>query len=123
MTGTGDWAEAYAKAQAFVKQMTLLEKVNLTTGVGWEGEQCVGQTGAVPRLGLRAMCLQDSPVGVRDTDYNSVFTSGQTVAATFDRDLMYQRGLAMGQEHKGKGVTIQLGPVAGPLGRHAEGGR
>jgi beta-glucosidase len=26
------WADAYEKAQAFVKQLTLLEKVNLTTG-------------------------------------------------------------------------------------------
>src|SRR4051812_43480696 len=34
MDGSGGWAEAYAKAQAFVKQLTLLEKVNLTTGVG-----------------------------------------------------------------------------------------
>lgn len=67
--------------------------------------------------------MQDSPVGVRDTDYNSVFTSGQTVAASFDRGLMYARGLAMGQEHKGKGVTVQLGPVAGPIGRTPEGGR
>ena len=31
--GTGDWAEAYQKAHAFVSQLTLLEKVNLTTGV------------------------------------------------------------------------------------------
>jgi hypothetical protein len=29
----------------------------------------------------------------------------------------------MGQEHKGKGVNVQLGPVAGPLGRAPEGGR
>jgi hypothetical protein len=29
----------------------------------------------------------------------------------------------LGQEHKGKGVTVQLGPVAGPLGRAPEGGR
>lgn len=29
----------------------------------------------------------------------------------------------MGQEHKAKGVTVQLGPVAGPLGRAPEGGR
>ena len=43
MTGQGDWAGAYAQARDFVSQMTLLEKVNLTTGVGWEGEQCVGQ--------------------------------------------------------------------------------
>jgi hypothetical protein len=58
--------------------------------------------------------MQDSPVGVRDTDYNSVFSSGQSVAATFDRGLMYQRGNAMGTEHKGKGVTVQLGPVVSP---------
>ena len=29
------WEEAYAKAKDFVSQLTLLEKVNLTTGVGW----------------------------------------------------------------------------------------
>lgn len=28
------WKEAYAKAKEFVSQLTLLEKVNLTTGVG-----------------------------------------------------------------------------------------
>lgn len=28
------WEEAYIKAKEFVSQMTLLEKVNLTTGVG-----------------------------------------------------------------------------------------
>lgn len=107
-TATG-WEEAYAKAKDFVSQLTLLEKVNLTTGVGWQGEQCVGQAGSVPRLGLRSFCMQDSPVGVRSTDYNSVFSSGQTVAASFDRGLMYARGEAMGAEHKAKGVTVQLG--------------
>ena len=29
----------------------------------------------------------------------------------------------MGEEHKGKGVNVLLGPVAGPLGRTPEGGR
>lgn len=99
------------------------EGCQLTPPNSWEGEQCVGQTGSIPRLGLRSFCLQDSPVGVRDTDNNSVFSSGQTVAATFDRGLMYARGYAMGEEHKGKGVTVQLGPVAGPIGRAPEGGR
>lgn len=28
------WEEAYQKAKEFVSQMTLLEKVNITTGVG-----------------------------------------------------------------------------------------
>ncbi|KAK3368598.1 glycoside hydrolase family 3 protein [Podospora didyma] len=117
------WEDAYAKAKDFVSQLTLLEKVNLTTGVGWAAEQCVGQTGSIPRLGLRSMCMQDSPLGIRGTDYNSVFPSGQTAAATFDRNLLNRRGYAMGIEAKGKGVTVLLGPVAGPLGRMPEGGR
>ncbi|KUI64547.1 putative beta-glucosidase A [Cytospora mali] len=117
------WEDAYAKAKDFVSQMTLLEKVNLTTGVGWEGEVCVGNVGTVPRLGLHSFCMQDSPVGIRFADWVSVFPSGQTTAATFDRGLMYQRGLAMGQENKDKGVTATLGPVAGPLGRAPAGGR
>ncbi|KAL2135934.1 hypothetical protein VTI74DRAFT_6162 [Chaetomium olivicolor] len=117
------WKEAYAKARDFVSQMTLLEKVNLTTGVGWAAEQCVGQVGAIPRLGLRSLCMHDSPLGVRGTDYNSAFPSGQTAAATFDRGLIYRRGYAMGQEARGKGVNVLLGPVAGPLGRMPAGGR
>jgi beta-glucosidase len=59
------WQAAYEQAKAFVSQLTLLEKVNLTTGVGWQGEQCVGQVGSIPRLGFRSLCMQDSPVGVR----------------------------------------------------------
>ncbi|KAL2259637.1 hypothetical protein VTK26DRAFT_6628 [Humicola hyalothermophila] len=117
------WKEAYAKAKDFVSQLTLLEKVNLTTGTGWQGEQCVGQVGAIPRLGLRSLCMHDSPLGVRGTDYNSAFPSGQTTAATWDRALMYRRGYAMGEEAKGKGINVLLGPVAGPLGRMPAGGR
>lgn len=31
--------------------------------------------------------------------------------------------MAMGEEHRDKGVDVQLGPVAGPLGRSPDGGR
>lgn len=107
----------------------------------WQSERCVGETGSIPRLGFRGLCLQDSPLGVRlsklhfkvsnptpgltvtAADYNSAFPAGVNVAATFDRGLAYARGQAMGQEHRGKGVDVQLGPVAGPLGRSPEGGR
>ena len=50
MRGGNGWQDAYAKAQEFVGGLTLLEKINLTTGVGWEGEACVGNTGSIPRL-------------------------------------------------------------------------
>ncbi|KAK3376701.1 glycosyl hydrolase family 3 N terminal domain-containing protein [Lasiosphaeria ovina] len=36
---------------------------------------------------------------------------------------MRRRGEAMGEEFLGKGIDVQLGPVAGPLGRVPEGGR
>ncbi|PIA91721.1 putative beta-glucosidase A [Cercospora beticola] len=121
--GLGDWADAYAKAQAFVSGLTLMEKVNLTTGTGWESQKCVGNVGSIPRLGFKALCMQDSPLGVRDTDFNSAFQAGVSIAATWDRALLYQRGYDMGTEHKLKGVDVQLGPVVGPLGTAPEGGR
>lgn len=89
----------------------------------WAAEQCVGQVGAIPRLGLRSLCMHDSPLGIRGSDFNSAFPSGQTTAATWDRGLMYRRGNAMGVEFRGKGVNVLLGPVAGPLGRMPAGGR
>nr|ACD86466.1 beta-glucosidase [Penicillium decumbens] len=122
-TGEGEWAEAYKKAVDFVSGLTLAEKVNITTGAGWEQERCVGETGGVPRLGMWGMCMQDSPLGVRNADYSSAFPAGVNVAATWDRRLAYQRGTAMGEEHRDKGVDVQLGPVAGPLGKNPDGGR
>ncbi|THW34394.1 glycoside hydrolase family 3 protein [Aureobasidium pullulans] len=122
-TGAGEWATAYEKAIAIVEQLTLEEKVNLTTGSGWQQEQCVGQTGGVPRLGIRGQCLQDSPVGVRYTDFVSLFPAGINVGATWDRRLAYERGKAMGLESRDKGVTVQLGPNAGALGRSPTAGR
>lgn len=72
--GGPGWDDAYAKAREFVSKLTLLEKVNITTGVGWQEEACVGNTGSVPRLGFRSLCSQDSPLGVRFSECG-VFTS------------------------------------------------
>lgn len=110
--GLGDWENAYAQARDFVSQLTLEEKVNLTTGTGWQVDRCVGQTGSIPRLGFRAMCLQDSPLGIRFADLVSAFPAGVNVGATWDRGLAFLQGAAMGSEHKGKGVDFQLGVCA-----------
>lgn len=136
------WEEAYAHARDFVSQLTLVEKVNLTTGIGcvddypsrvlhhvanvdssWMGGNCVGNTGSIPRMGLHGLCLQDGPLGIRFSDYNSAFPVGLTSGATWSRHLWAARGQAMGAEAKGKGIDILLGPVSGPLGRIPAGGR
>lgn len=118
-----EWEDAYSKAHAVVSKMTLAEKVNLTTGTGFLMGQCVGQTGSVSRFGIPRLCLQDGPLGLRNTDHNTAFPAGITVGATFDKKLMYERGRAMGAEFRGKGVNVHLGPSVGPLGRKPRGGR
>ena len=113
MRGGQGWEDAYAKAKTFVSGLTLLEKVNLTTGVGWMGESCVGNTGSIPRLEFPGLCLQDSPLGVRfglftlsllvgvicaeiqSADLVSAFPSGMNVAATWSTRMMKTRGQRM----------------------------
>ncbi|KAK8855485.1 beta-glucosidase F [Apiospora arundinis] len=118
-----DWADAYQKAVKLVSQMTLAEKTNITGGTGFFMGPCVGNTGSADRLGFPQLCLQDGPLGVRTTGNVTAFPAGITTGATFDKKLMYERGVALGQEFKGKGVNMYLGPSVGPLGRKPRGGR
>lgn len=119
----GAWGESYAKAAALVRQMTLPEKVNITTGTGWSMGLCVGNNGPVPRLKFPSLCLQDGPLGIRFADNITAFPAGITVGATWSKELMYLRGRAHGAEAAAKGVNVLLGPAMGPLGRMPAGGR
>ncbi|KAG6828183.1 hypothetical protein H0H92_008842 [Tricholoma furcatifolium] len=119
------WAAAYAKAQAKISNFTLDEKVSIATGVGWMNGRCVGNIPGIEPTdgrGWPGLCLEDSPLGVRDADYVTAFPAGITVASTWNRALMRARGVAMGQEHRGKGVNVALGPMMN-MGRNPEGGR
>ncbi|KAH7924410.1 family 3 glycoside hydrolase [Leucogyrophana mollusca] len=111
------WAVAHAKAQALIANFTIWDKVNLTTGI--DG-LCVGNIGAVG--GFPGLCLEDSPLGVRYTDFVTAFPAGITTASTWNRALMRTRGLYMGSEFKGKGAHVALGPMMN-MGRIAQGGR
>lgn len=115
--GSGSWSEAIDKAREFIRanNLTVQEKVSLTTGLGWQGKgtggrACVGNIPAINGTNWKGLCLEDSPAGVRFADGVSVFPSGINIASTFDRDLMYARGEAMGKEFVGKGVNVALGP-------------
>ncbi|KAG1797023.1 glycoside hydrolase family 3 protein, partial [Suillus plorans] len=103
-----------------ISNFTIQQKVNITTGIGWGNGLCVGNT---PVVGdFPGLCLQDSPLGVRDTDFVTSFPAGITTASTWNRALMRARGFAMGQEHRMKGVNVALGPMMN-MGRIAQGGR
>lgn len=105
------WRASYAKAARAVVRMTLAEKVNITTGTGWQMGPCVGNTGAAASVGFPGLCLQDGPLGVRFADRVSVFPAGITVASSWDRLLMERRGRALASEMRAKGVNVALGPA------------
>ncbi|KAK7543761.1 beta-glucosidase-like protein [Phyllosticta citricarpa] len=119
-TSSAKWTAAYAKAREILAQLELEEKVNITGG--YTGT-CVGNTGAVPRLGIEPLCFADAPDGIRGSDFVSAFPSQSHLAATWDKDLFLAYGKAIGREYYDKGINVALGPVAGPLGRIARAGR
>ena len=84
---------------------------------------CVGNTGPANSVGFPALCLQDGPLGIRFADRITAFPAGITTGATWNRELMRQRGAAHGREARLKGVHVLLGPAMGPLGRNPAGGR
>ena len=104
------WSESYKKAAELVKQMTLPEKVNITTGTGWQMGLAVGNTGPAINVGFPALSYQDGPLGLRFADNATAFPAGITVGATWNKDLMHRRGKAHGNEARLKGVNVLLGP-------------
>lgn len=117
------WAESYRKAAVMVQNMTLPEKVNITTGTGWQMGLAVGTNGPAVHVGFPQLVLQDGPLGLRFADNATAFPAGITVGATWNKELMYARGKAHGNEARLKGINVLLGPSIGPLGRMPAGGR
>jgi beta-glucosidase len=102
--------------------MSLEQKVNIATGVGWKNGPCVGNTYAISNPDFPSLCLQDAPLGVRFAYNVTSGVAGINAAASFDRNAIYERGVYMGQEFRGKGAHIQLGPAMNFM-RSPEGGR
>ncbi|KAI5807721.1 family 3 glycoside hydrolase [Peziza echinospora] len=118
------WKDAYDKARVLVGKMSLLEKVNVTTGIGWSMGPCVGNTGETGvGVGFPSLCLQDGPLGIRYTNPVTAFPAALTTAATFSKDLILRRAEALGIEARTLGVNALLGPCIGPIGRSPLGGR
>ncbi len=99
-------------------QLTLEEKASLCSG------KDMWQTKAVDRLGIPSIVMTDGPHGVRRvSDIEdpvgasqaipaTCFPSAATLACSWDRDLMYKLGTALGEECQAEEVSILLGPGA-----------
>ncbi|WP_278183808.1 glycoside hydrolase family 3 C-terminal domain-containing protein [Marvinbryantia formatexigens] len=104
------------KIGELVSMLTLEEKAGLTSGKdNWF-------TKAVERLGVPQVRTSDGPHGLRTQagKINSLeenasipavcFPAACATAASFDRDLLYRMGEALGRECQSTGVHVLLGP-------------
>lgn len=92
------------RAAEIVRQMTLDEKIDYIGG--YENWFIRG----IERLGLPAVKMADGPQGVRNDTKSTLYPSGIAAAATWDRTLINQMGIALGQDSRARGVHILLGP-------------
>jgi beta-glucosidase len=106
-----DRKEAWRKTNDFVAKLNLTEKFGLVTGRANFGPTggCIGAIQAIPRLNFPGLCLQDGPQAMNRADLVSMFPSGNSAGSTWDLDLIYKRGQAMGAEFRGKGSHVLLG--------------
>lgn len=125
-----------------LSQMTLEEKIHLLKGSGISSAMgsdyvptaipgAVGTIVPTPRLGLPTIYLSDGPAGLRieptregsdRTFYATAFPIGTQLASTWNTELVYKVGQAMGSEARSYGVDVILGPGAN-IHRHPFCGR
>lgn len=102
------------RIKALIKEMTLEEKANLTVGSsGWT-------TAAIERLNIPSIFMSDGPHGLgkmidddefyTETVKATCFPTASCLASSWNIDLMYNIGEALGLECQANNVDILLGP-------------
>ncbi len=102
------------KVENLLNEMTLEEKIDLLGGTGFA-------TKPIKRLGIPELKMSDGPLGVR-WGASSAFPAGIAMASTWDTALINKLGAAIGEEVKGKGRDVILGPCVN-IARIPQGGR
>lgn len=109
--------EMNSKIEEIIKKLTLEEKVRMIHG------DALFYSGDVERLSIPAVNMSDGPMGVRQEfpkaswipvgnsdDFVTYCPSNSAIAATWNKDLAYEAGIVMGQEARGRGKDVILGP-------------
>ena len=127
--------------RSILKEMTREEKFRLLTGTGSNTSY------EISRLGIRQMRFHDSPFGVRmkaaqtqrketarkafsafpnadkgEEVVSTAFPAGCALGATWDKELLYRVGRALGEEFRAYGINAVMGPAVN-LKRHPLCGR
>lgn len=100
-----------------IKKITLEEKASLCVGADyWNSKE-------IKRLSIPNITMSDGPnglrvqkenadnLGINESKIATCFPSGATLANSWDKNLAYEFGKALGEEAKKEGVNIVLGPA------------
>jgi len=105
------------KIESGIKKLTLEEKISMLHANG------IFSAGGVKRLGIPQIMTDDGPLGVREdvkegwgsanltTDSATFFPNGSALAATWNPELAYRYGKAMGEEARARNKTVMLAPA------------
>jgi beta-glucosidase len=88
-----------------LRQMTVEEKLAYVGGVDWM------YTKEIDRLGIHRMKMSDGPQGLGTWGKSTAYPATVMLAATWNEELAYQYGEALGHDCRSKGVNVLLGPA------------
>lgn len=101
-----------------IKQMSLEEKASLCSGLNF------WNTKPIERLNIPSIMMTDGPhglrkqsegadhLGINESVEATCFPTASALACSFDRDLVKELGIAIGEECQSENVSIVLGPGA-----------
>jgi beta-glucosidase len=128
-TTSGNLTLYESKIDSVITGLSLEEKIAMLHGNG------LFSSAGVKRLGIADLKYTDGPIGIREemkknswnsmmltTDSATFFPTGSALAATWNPDLAYLLGTALGEEAKTRGKDILLGPAVN-ITRVPTGGR
>lgn len=109
--------ELWNQAEALMKKLTLDEKIGMIHGAE------LFRTKGVERFSIPPISLSDGPMGVRQEffpaswqtvghsdDYVTYLPCNSALASTWNRELAYETGSVLGEEARGRGKDVILGP-------------
>lgn len=107
----------YMENVDLIKKMTLEEKASLCVGGSYWKSKGIERLG-IPEIvmsdgphGLRFSKLDPKKLGLNDSEVSTCFPTGATIANTWNKELVYKLGKALGLEARSKGINIILGPA------------
>jgi beta-glucosidase len=97
------------RVDRILNQMTLAEKLSYIGGTGFFDVKPIPVPGLPVRINPQIF-QTDGPLGVRRNSPGIRFTSGLTLAASWNRSLAHDVGIAMGRDTRARGYFTILGP-------------